>query len=130
MIKFENVSKKFPLGNLALDDVSFEIEDNEFVFFVGPSGAGKTTILKLLLREFLPSNGTILVDDFDLTSNQFTQVELLRRKVGMIFQDFKILNDKNVYENIALSLQVIGLPEYQIKKEVEEALKLVGLSRK
>lgn len=130
MIKFENVSKKFPLGNLALDDVSFEIEDNEFVFFVGPSGAGKTTILKLLLREFLPSKGTILVDDFNLTSNQFTQVELLRRKVGMIFQDFKILNDKNVYENIALSLQVIGLPEYQIKKEVEEALKLVGLSRK
>lgn len=130
MIKFENVSKKFPLGNLALDDVSFEIEGNEFVFFVGPSGAGKTTILKLLLREFLPSKGTILVDDFDLTSNQFNQVELLRRKVGMIFQDFKILNDKNVYENIALSLQVIGLPEYQIKKEVEEALKLVGLSRK
>lgn len=130
MIKFENVTKKFPLGNTALEDVSFEIEDKEFVFFVGPSGAGKTTILKLLLREFLPTRGTILVDDFDLTNNQFTQVEILRRKIGMIFQDFKILNDKNVYENVALSLQVIGKSESYIKKEVEEALELVGLSKK
>ena len=130
MIKFENVTKKFPLGNLALEDVSFEIDDREFVFFVGPSGAGKTTILKLLLREFQPSNGTILVDDFDITSNGFTQVEILRRKIGMIFQDFKILFDKNVYENIALGLKVIGLSDDKIKKEVEEALKLVGLSKK
>ena len=130
MIKFENVTKKFPLGNLALEDVSFEIDDREFVFFVGPSGAGKTTILKLLLREFQPSNGTILVDDFDITSNGFTQVEILRRKIGMIFQDFKILFDKNVYENIALSLKVIGMSDDQIKKEIEEALKLVGLTKK
>ena len=130
MIKFENVTKKFPLGNLALDEVSFEIEDNEFVFFVGPSGAGKTTILKLILREFLPTSGTILVDDFDITSHQFTQVETLRRKIGMIFQDFKILFDKNVYENIALGLKIIGLSEDQIKKEVREALALVGLAKK
>ena len=130
MIKFENVTKKFPLGNLALEEVSFEIDDKEFVFFVGPSGAGKTTILKLLLREILPTNGTILVDDFDITSNEFTQVEILRRKIGMIFQDFKILFDKNVYENIALSLKVMGLSDDQIKKEIEEALKLVGLTKK
>ena len=130
MIKFENVTKKFPLGNLALEEVSFEIDDKEFVFFVGPSGAGKTTILKLLLREILPTNGTILVDDFDITSNEFTQVEILRRKIGMIFQDFKILFDKNVYENIALSLKVIGMSDDQIKKEIEEALKLVGLPKK
>ena len=130
MIKFENVTKKFPLGNLALDEVSFEIEDNEFVFFVGPSGAGKTAILKLILREFLPTSGTILVDDFDITSHQFTQVETLRRKIGMIFQDFKILFDKNVYENIALGLKIIGLSEDQIKKEVREALALVGLAKK
>ena len=130
MIKFENVTKKFPLGNLALEEVSFEIDDKEFVFFVGPSGAGKTTILKLLLREILPTNGTILVDDFDITSNEFTQVEILRRKIGMIFQDFKILFDKNVYENIALSLKVIGMSDDQIKKEIEEALKLVGLTKK
>src|SRR3990170_5179620 len=114
MIKFENISKKFPLGNLALEDVSFEIDDKEFVFFVGPSGAGKTTILKLILRESLPTDGTILVDDFDITSNQFTQVEILRRKIGMIFQDFKILFDKSVFENIALSLKVISLSDDQI----------------
>ena len=130
MIKFENVTKKFPLGNFALDKMSFEIEDKEFVFFVGPSGAGKTTILKLLLREFLPTSGTILVDDFDITSKEFTQVEILRRKIGMIFQDFKILFDKNLYENIALGLKVIGLTDDQIKKEVEEALSLVGLAKK
>jgi len=130
MIKFENVTKKFPLGNLALDEISFEIEDKEFVFFVGPSGAGKTTILKLLLREFLPTNGTILVDDFDITSKQFSQIEILRRKIGMIFQDFKILFDKNLYENIALGLKVIGLPDDQLKKEVEEGLGLVGLAKK
>src|SRR3989344_9000080 len=130
MIKFENVTKKFPLGNLALEEVSFEIDDKEFVFFVGPSGAGKTTILKLLLREFLPTSGTILVDDFDITSKEFTQVEILRRKIGMIFQDFKILFDKNIYENIALSLKVIGLPDDQINDQVEEALELVGLSKK
>ena len=130
MIKFENISKKFPLGNLALEDVSFEIDDKEFVFFVGPSGAGKTTILKLLLREFQPTQGTILLDDFDITSTGFTQVEILRRKIGMVFQDFKILFDKNVYENIALSLKVMGLSDDQIKKEIEEALKLVGLTKK
>src|SRR3989344_1694316 len=130
MIKFENVTKKFPLGNLALAEVSFDIEDKEFIFLVGPSGAGKTTILKLILRETLPTDGTILVDDFDITSNQFTQVEILRRKIGMIFQDFKILFDKSVFENIALSLKVIGLPEDQIKNQVEEALDLVSLSKK
>ncbi|OGK23868.1 cell division ATP-binding protein FtsE [Candidatus Roizmanbacteria bacterium RIFCSPLOWO2_01_FULL_37_12] len=130
MIKFENVTKKFPLGNLALAEVSFDIEDKEFIFLVGPSGAGKTTILKLILRESLPTDGTILVDDFDITSNQFTQVEILRRKIGMIFQDFKILFDKSVFENIALSLKVIGLPEDQIKNQVEEALDLVSLSKK
>lgn len=130
MIKFENVTKKFPLGNLALDEVSFEIEAKEFVFFVGPSGAGKTTILKLILREFLPTNGTVLVEDFAVSSNQFVQVELLRRKIGMIFQDFKIISDKNVYENIALSLKVLGLSDDQIKKEVKDSLELVSLSKK
>lgn len=130
MIKFDNVTKKFPLGNIALDSVSFEIEDKEFVFFVGPSGAGKTTILKLILREFMPTNGNILVEDFNITSKSFHQVEILRRKIGMIFQDFKILFDKNVYENVALSLNVIGSDTNNIKKEVEEALRLVGLAKK
>src|SRR3990172_5924424 len=130
MIKFENVKKKLHLVNLSLDEVSFDVEDKEFIFLVGPSGAGKTTILKLIMRESVPSEGTILVDDFDITSNEFTQVEILRRKIGMIFQDFKILFDKNLYENIALGLKVIGLTDDQINKEVEEALSLVGLAKK
>ena len=130
MIKFENVSKKFPLGTLALSEVSFEIEDKDFVFFVGPSGAGKTTILKLILHEFKPSNGTILINDFDVTSREFYQLEMLRRNIGMIFQDFKILFDKNVFENIALSLKVLSANDDQITKIVNQALELVGLTKK
>ncbi len=129
MIKFENITKKFSLGNVALDDVSFEIEDKEFIFLVGPSGAGKTTILKLLLREFLPSKGTILVGDLDIAAKNFHKVEMLRRKIGMIFQDFTTLFDKNMRVNIALSLKVTGLPDDQISKEVKDVLKLVGLAK-
>ncbi len=130
MIKFEKITKKFPLGNVALDDISFEIEDKEFVFIVGPSGAGKTTILNIILRNLLPSSGTALVDNFEITSKKFNQVEVLRRKMGMIFQDFKILFDKNVFENIALSLKVVNTTEDIIKTEVKHALELVGLSKK
>lgn len=130
MIKFDNVSKKFPLGNLALDNVSFEIDDNEFVFLVGPSGAGKTTILKLILKEFCSTSGSIIVGDFDITSKNFKKIEILRRSIGIVFQDFKILPDKNVFENIALSLQVAGATGPLVKKKVKEALELVGLSDK
>lgn len=130
MITFEKVTKKFPLGNLALADVSFQIADNEFVFFVGPSGAGKTTVLKLILREFLPTSGSITVDDFEISSKKFTDVVSLRRKIGMVFQDFKILTEKTVFENIALGLKVLDTPLPQIKKAVKEALILVGLAGK
>lgn len=130
MIKFDNVSKKFPLGNLALDNVSFEINDNEFVFLVGPSGAGKTTILKLILNEFSSTSGSIIVGDFDITSKNFKKIEILRRSIGIVFQDFKILPDKNVFENIALSLQVAGAADSLVKKKVKEALELVGLADK
>ncbi len=130
MIKFDNVSKKFPLGNIALKDVSFEIADNEFVFLVGPSGAGKTTILKLIMRQYAPSEGTIIVDDFDLSSQNFQPVGELRKRIGIVFQDFKVLLDKNVMENVALSLRVLGFHEQQITKAVREALELVGLKGK
>lgn len=130
MIAFEEITKKFPLGNIGLDDVSFEIEDNEFVFLVGPSGAGKTTILKLILKDTTPSQGTITVDEWDITSNKFQLVQSLRRKIGMVFQDFKILYDKNVFENIALSLQVVGASNSKIKEGVQESLELVNLSAK
>lgn len=130
MITFEQVAKKFPMGNFALDKVSFEIEEGEFVFLVGPSGAGKTTILKLILREYVPTSGTIAVDDFDVSSRKFNQVDRLRQRIGIIFQDFKILPEKNVFENIALSLQIIGAPDEHIKKEVKDGLELVGLAKK
>lgn len=127
MIKFANVSQKFILGNIALKDINFEIEDHEFVFLVGPSGAGKTTILKLILRDIIPTSGSITVDDFSFSNRKFPHVELLRRKLGVVFQDFKILPDKNVAENIALGLKILGINHRKISDEVSEALELVNL---
>jgi len=130
MISFSNVSKTFPLGNAALTDVSFEIEDNEFVFLVGTSGAGKTTILKLIMRDMIPTEGTITVNDMDIASRSFRSVEKLRRSIGVVFQDFKVLPEQNVFENVAVSLQVLGTPRDEIKKKVREVLDLVGLKHK
>ena len=130
MILFENVFKKFPLGNTALQDISFEIQNNEFVFLVGTSGAGKTSILKLILRDLIPTSGMVAVDEFDLSSKKFNQLERLRRNIGIVFQDFKILDEKNVFENIALSLQITGLSAKDVKRKVEEVLDLVGLQNK
>jgi cell division transport system ATP-binding protein len=130
MITFDKVTKKFPLGNTALNDVSFEIDDNQFVFLVGQSGAGKTTILKMITQEIIPSSGSIIVDDFDVTDKNFSQKIDLRRKIGIIFQDFKVLVDKNIFENVAVSLKVIGTEHSEIKSKVMAALDLVGLSKK
>ncbi len=127
MIKFDNVSKNFPLGNKALVDVSFEIDKAEFVFLVGPSGAGKTTILKMILRQLLPSTGSVIINDLDVSAKEFKEIEHLRRKIGVVFQDFKVLWDKNVFENIALGLKILGISEKQIKEEIKEALELVNL---
>jgi len=131
MIIFENITKKFPLGNVALDNISFSIEDKEFVFLVGPSGAGKTTIIKLILKEIEPTSGSILVDDLDITNKNFSKILTLRRSLGVIFQDFKIIYKKNVFENIALSLLVLEkYSSSQIKEKVREALTVVGLKDK
>ena len=130
MITFDKVIKKFPLGNTALDDVSFEIDDNQFVFLVGPSGAGKTSILKMITQELKPTSGSIIIDDFDITDKNFSQKINLRRKIGIIFQDFKVLIDKNVFENIAVSLKVIGADYLLIKSEVKRVLEIVGLAKK
>ncbi len=130
MITFDQVSKKFPLGNIGLDKVSFTIKDNEFVFLVGPSGAGKTTIIKLIIRDFLPTSGAIFVDGENITEASFNQVVKLRRKIGVIFQDFKILIDKNVAENIALSMRVTNTPEKQINDQIEKVLNFVNLTDK
>src|SRR3990172_11330786 len=130
MIAFDKVTKKFPLGNTALNDVSFEIDDNQFVFLVGPSGAGKTSILKMITQELKPTSGSIIIDDFDITDKNFSQKVNLRRKIGIIFKDFKVLVDKNVFENIAVSLKVIGADYSLIKSEVQRVLSLVGLDEK
>lgn len=130
MIVFDKVSKKFPLGNFALNEVSFEIEDNEFVFLVGPSGAGKTSILKIILKEIYPTSGSVFIDDEDITSSEFTKTTRLRRKIGVVFQDFKVLADKNVFENIAVSCQVKSFPNSETKNKVKEALLLVNLAEK
>ncbi len=130
MIVFENVTKTFPSGTIALNHVSFEIKDNEFVFIVGPSGAGKTTLLKIIQREIVPTSGTVLVEGFDLTAKDFNQTVPLRRQIGVVFQDFKLLYDKNVFENVALALKILKLPFKKIKEEVRKALSFVGLSKK
>ncbi|MFA5770705.1 MAG: ATP-binding cassette domain-containing protein [Patescibacteria group bacterium] len=130
MITFDKVTKKFPLGNTALNDVSFEIDDNQFVFLVGQSGAGKTSILKMITQEIKPTSGSIIIDDFDVTDKNFSQTINLRRKIGIIFQDFKVLVDKNVFENVAVSLKVIDADQSEIKTEVKKTLELVGLSKK
>lgn len=130
MINFDKVTKKFPLGNKALDEVSFEVNDNEFVFLVGPSGAGKTTIIKLITRELTPTIGTIIIDDEDISSSNFKKISQLRKKIGIVFQDFKILYDKNVFENIALTCQIQNFSYQKTKDEVRRVLKLVNLEEK
>lgn len=130
MITFDQVSVTFPLGNTALENVSFEIADNEFVFLVGKSGAGKTTILKLLLHELAPSTGSVFVDDIDLSRQKFHNRHLYRQKLGVIFQDFKILYDRSIFENIAIGLRVKGYQDSEIKESVMEALQLVNLPGK
>src|SRR3989344_7154038 len=99
MIKFDSVSKTYVAGSGGLSDITFQIDDNDFVFLVGPSGAGKTTILKMVLRETKPTSGTIIVNDITITDPSFKKVQELRRQIGVVFQDFKILHDKNVFEN-------------------------------
>lgn len=126
MVIFENVSKKYG-QSFALDDASLEIKQGEFVFVVGPSGAGKSTLLKILTREILPSSGKILVGNLDITKIKNKDIPTLRRKVGVVFQDFKLLDDRTVFENVALALEVLGKTDIEIVKMVEHILKLVEI---
>lgn len=130
MIQFDSVTKSYPLGTVALDDVTFAIEPNEFTFLVGTSGAGKTTILNLILGDLYPTTGTVIVNDMEISSKKSKKIEELRRRIGVVFQDFKILQDKDVFENIALGLHIQELPMKKIKEEVHEVLTLVGLEGK
>lgn len=130
MIKFNKVTKTY--GDVtALKDISFEINDGEFVFLMGPSGAGKTTILKLILKEILPNSGEIKVGGTDVAKILEKELPLFRQKIGCVFQDFKLLNERTVEENIEIALAVLGISESKWKERVEKVLKMVGLeSRK
>ena len=130
MITLENVSKSYAKGQPALNDVSLHIDKGEFVFIVGNSGSGKSTLIKLLLKELEPTSGTIIVNDQNLGKMKRRKVPKYRRGVGVVFQDFRLLKDRNVYENVAFAQSVIERPNRVIKKRVPEILTLVGLAEK
>ncbi len=127
MIEFKNVSKTYDKKNYILKDVNLKIEDGEFVFIVGHSGAGKTTLTKLLLREEKISDGRLLINNFRLDKMREGKVPYLRRTMGIVFQDFRLFPKKTVYENVAFAMQVIGTPKKVIKKNVPVFLEAVGL---
>lgn len=130
MIKLEHISKSYSAGIPALNDVNLEIEDGEFVFIVGDSGSGKSTLIKLLLKELEPSEGTITINGKILGKIKRRQIPKFRRNIGVVFQDFRLLKDRNVYENIAFAQKVIGESNKSIRKKVPNMLALVGLAAK
>jgi cell division transport system ATP-binding protein len=130
MIKLENVTKTYKGGTHALQGASADIQKGEFVFLVGPSGSGKSTFIRLLNKEETPDQGAIFVAGKDIGQLSGWKVPYLRRNIGCIFQDFKLLPKKNVYENVAFALEVIGRPKHVVKKQVPAILELVGLGNK
>ena len=130
MIEIKKVNKTYKSGNKALKDVSITIDDGEFVFIVGRSGSGKSTLLKLLLKEVEPTSGRIVVNDMDLQKMPRRYVPKYRRKLGVVFQDFRLLKDRTVFENVAFAQRVIGESNRTIKESVPRMLRMVGLSSK
>ncbi len=131
MITLENVSKSYTNDGMpALNNVSLHIDRGEFVFIVGDSGSGKSTMIKLLLRELTPTSGRIIVNNFDLSKLKRRKIPKYRRNIGVVFQDFRLLKDRNVYENVAFAQRVIERPTKEIKKNVPAMLSLVGLPEK
>ncbi|PIX30069.1 cell division ATP-binding protein FtsE [Candidatus Berkelbacteria bacterium CG_4_8_14_3_um_filter_42_13] len=130
MIEFQHVTKKYPGNIIAVDDASFKIGKGEFVALVGPSGAGKSTLIRILIREELPTSGRILVADRDIFQLKEKELPYYRRKVGVIYQDFKLLAKKTIEENVAFALEVASVVPGVIKKRVAEMLTLVGLENR
>ena len=130
MIEISNVCKTYETGNKALRNVSITIEDGEFVFIMGRSGSGKSTLMKLLLKEAEPTSGKIVVNDMNLVKMPRRYVPKYRRRLGVVFQDFRLLKDRNVYENVAFAQRIIGTSTRRIKESVPVMLQMVGLSSK
>ena len=130
MIEFQNVTKTYDNGTEAIRGIDLKIEDGEFVFLVGPSGSGKSTIINLLTAELTPTSGSIHINGFELEGIKKKQIPYLRRTVGVIFQDFRLIEKKTVYQNVAFAMRVIGAPEREIRKRVPYVLDLVGLGEK
>jgi cell division transport system ATP-binding protein len=130
MIQLYHVTKRYPPGINALTDISLQVDKGEFVFLTGPSGAGKTTLLRLLFREELPTEGQILVNGRNLAVLPAKKVPYLRRSIGVVFQDFKLIHRKTVHENIALALHVLGVAESEHKTRVLRVLRMVGLQHR
>lgn len=130
MITLENVVKSYSTGAPALNGISLHIEAGEFVFIVGDSGSGKSTLIKLLLRELMPTSGSIVVNNMDVAGLRHKQIPKYRRSLGVVFQDFRLLKDRNVYENVAFAQRIVQTPNKEIKKNVPSILSTVGLAGK
>ncbi len=130
MIKLEHITKVYPNGVKALNDVSFRIKKGEFVFVVGNSGSGKSTLIKLLMKEINPTEGEMYIEDRNITKLRRRQIPKLRRSMGVVFQDFRLLNKLTVYQNVAFALKVVEAPPRKIRRNVPMVLSLVGLSKK
>lgn len=128
-IVFKDIKKDYGVINV-LKDIDFEIDQGEFVFIVGPSGVGKSTLLKLILHQVKPSSGEILIDDISLTTGSKSQIDQIRRQIGVIFQDYQLIPDKSVEENIALGLDIVSFPKNDIPKKIDEVLKEVNLTNR
>ncbi len=130
MLEILNVSKAYETGNRALKDINIEIGDGEFVFIMGRSGSGKSTLIRLLLKEAEPTSGRIIVNNMDLNKMPRRYIPKYRRRLGVVFLDFRLLRDRNVFENVAFAQRVVGASARSIRESVPEMLKLVGLSAK
>lgn len=130
MIEFNNVSKTYDNGTAALKNVSLKINDGEFVFVVGASGAGKSTFLKIIMREQVPNSGTVVINDYNLNKIKKRDIPKFRRTMGIVFQDFRLIPNMTVYDNVAFAMRVIGAKEREISKRVPYVLSLVGLTSK
>ena len=128
MVLMQNVRKVYDSSNtVALDDVSLTINDGEFVFLVGPSGSGKTTLMKLITGELRPTSGTVIINDFDMSTIKRRKLPKMRRTLGVVFQDYRLIENMSVYDNVAFAMRVVGAPNKEIKKRVPYILELVGL---